>query len=55
MKPEELDQLDQGRGLFKKMEKFEWTCENKGSLVVGSTVIKKDSSIALMRARTASS
>ena len=50
MKPEELEQLDQGRGLFKELEKFEWTFENKDTLMVGSTMIKKDSSIALMRA-----
>eukprot|EP00435_Cladocopium_sp_Y103_P000040 s2725_g1.t1 len=52
LKPEELEQLDQDRGLFKELEKFEWTFENKDSLmvVVGSTMIKKDSSIALMRA-----
>ena len=50
LKPEELVQMDAGRGLFGDVEKFQWTFENRDALNVGSTMVGKNSSMALLRA-----
>ena len=49
LKPEELAQMDAERGLFSNIENFQWTFDNRDALTVGSTIVKKDSSIALLR------
>ena len=50
LKPEELEQMDAGRGLFGEPEKFERTFENRDAPTVGSTMVAKDSSIGVLRA-----
>eukprot|EP00435_Cladocopium_sp_Y103_P044115 s218_g12.t1 len=42
LKPEELEQLDQGRGLFKELEKFEWTFENKDTLMDANKLYREE-------------
>lgn len=50
LKPEELAQMDAGRGLFGDVEKFEWTIETRDALTVGSTIIGRSSAMGLLRA-----
>jgi hypothetical protein len=50
LKPEELAQMDAGRGLFGDVEKLEWTIETRDALTVGSTIIGRSSAMGLLRA-----